>query len=272
MDVAKTRKQAESNSSALETNVLSICRDIFKKEGLSGLFVGLKVKASHTVVSSFTFFYWFSFLKTTFEKRFGRLSASSSLLLNAIAGAINMSMTLPLELLTTRQQTQKKDQKRSLLVLAREIYQQRGLVGFWKGYIASLVLVSNPAINFTVFDRLKLNLQLIQRKQQSGNRLKSISMVQAFLLGAIAKAIATIITYPIIRAKILMQASKESKSQSMVQVLRRIGESDGMSGYYKGCDAQLFNTVLKSALLLMTKEQITKYTMRFLYAMRSKRT
>jgi hypothetical protein len=54
----------------------------------------------------------------------------------------------------------------------------------------------------------------------------------------------------------------------MLQVLKRIGELEGSSGYFKGCSAQLFNTVLKSALLLMTKEQITKYTMRVLYMLR----
>ena len=119
---------------------------------------------------------------------------------------------------------------------------------------------------------MKLKLQLHHRMLTGGTRLKSLSMREAFVLGAIAKTIATLFTYPLIRAKVLMQASKKEDEQTLghtlPQVLVGIGKVDGIQGYYKGCGAQLFNTVLKSALLLMTKEQITKYTMRVLYAMR----
>jgi len=167
--------------------------------------------------------------------------------------------------------------------LAKEIYAEDGLASFWKGFIPSLVLVSNPSINYTIFDKLKLQLQHSKMAASNANRVSSLTALEAFMLAAIAKAVATIVTYPIIRAKVLMQAQKkqvagQQKSShghhhaemgnSMLQVLKRIGELEGPSGYFKGCSAQLFNTVIKSALLVMTKEQITKYTMRVLYLLR----
>jgi hypothetical protein len=51
---------------------------------------------------------------------------------------------------------------------------------------------------------------------------------------------------------------------TMTQVLSLLWSRDGVAGLFKGCDAQLFNTVLKSALLLMTKEQLDQWTTRLL--------
>ncbi|TDH74339.1 hypothetical protein CCR75_004622 [Bremia lactucae] len=90
--------------------------------------------------------------------------------------------------------------------------------------------------------------------------VSSLTVLEAFLLAAIAKAAATILTYPFIRAKVLLQAQKSDNAHanmytSIVEVLQGIGELEGLRGYFKGCSAQLFNTVLKSALLVMTKEQ-----------------
>lgn len=38
---------------------------------------------------------------------------------------------------------------------AKTIYRQDGILGFWRGVIPALALVSNPIIQYTVFERLK---------------------------------------------------------------------------------------------------------------------
>ena len=62
---------------------------------------------------------------------------------------------------------------------------KEGLGPLWNGTVASLILVSNPALKFTVYEYLK--------------RLTSdpLSPSKAFFMGAFASAIATIITYPV---------------------------------------------------------------------------
>jgi hypothetical protein len=288
------------------------CWLIYRSEGLEGLFAGLSSKMVHTYVSNFAYFYWFSFLKQAAARRSATpIGTGLSLAIGSLAGALNMTMTLPLEMINTRAQILSSDSEsesessdeddkdkathttphKSMVELAREIYAEDGVLSFWKGFVPSLVLVTNPSINFTLFDKLKLRVQTAKMAATGAARLASLSALEAFVIAAIAKAIATLLTYPIIRAKVLMQAQKkhieaasasEAQTQhphhhhhhhadmgnSMLQVLKRIGELEGPSGYFKGCSAQLFNTVLKSALLVMTKEQITKYTMRVLYALR----
>ncbi|GMF31214.1 unnamed protein product [Phytophthora lilii] len=304
LDVAKTRRQvdvADQQDAARRKearNLLAAVWLIYRREGADGLFAGLSSKVAHTVSSNFAYFYWYSFLKAAAERQArAPITTGTSLLVASAAGALNMSMTLPLEMINTRAQIlpsddeadadadKDKDQdgRRSMWGLAKEIYAEDGLLSFWKGFIPSLVLVSNPSINYTIFDKLKLQLQHSKMAATNATRVSSLTALEAFILAAIAKAVATIVTYPVIRAKVLMQAQKKQVAgqqktshahhhaemgNSMLQVLKRIGELEGPSGYFKGCSAQLFNTVLKSALLVMTKEQITKYTMRVLYMLR----
>ena len=66
-----------------------------------------------------------------------------------------------------------------------------GLESLWGGTVASLILVSNPAIKFTVYEYLKRFL-LVKRSSAS-----QLSPYQAFLVGALASAAATVITYPV---------------------------------------------------------------------------
>jgi hypothetical protein len=65
----------------------------------------------------------------------------------------------------------------------------------------------NPAINFAAFDRLKL---MYNRSFKGGKGRKltaneaagmSLGPLEAFFIGAASKAVATSITFPLIRAK-----------------------------------------------------------------------
>jgi len=259
-----------------------LCLQIWKKEGFAGLFAGLGPKAVHTLIANFAYFYWYSFLKQTYERKIGPMSTTSNLAIASLAGALNMTMTIPLEVITTRAQTQ--EHPGGLLGIVKEIYEEKGIAAFWKGYIPSLVLTSNPAINYTLFDRLKLKVQNAHVQLTNAKRPPALTVTEAFIIAAIAKSVATVITYPVIRAKVIMQAQKRKSKEknnsstdsepyfgdSMVEVLQNIQVIDGMSGYFKGCNAQMFNTVLKSAILLMSKEQITRLTIKVLVAMRKK--
>ena len=58
--------------------------------------------------------------------------------------------------------------------------------GFFKGLIPALVLVINPVIQFTVFERLKASME----------KKMTLNGLHFFILGAISKLIATGLTYP----------------------------------------------------------------------------
>jgi adenine nucleotide transporter 17 len=69
-----------------------------------------------------------------------------------------------------------------------DIVKSEGLAALWSGVIPALVLVINPIIQYTVFERLKSNLEARRGTKSTPN--------DAFVFGAIGKLMATGITYP----------------------------------------------------------------------------
>ncbi|THU66016.1 hypothetical protein C4D60_Mb05t09770 [Musa balbisiana] len=158
--------------------------------------------------------------------------------------------------------------------------------GYWSeaydGLGISLLLTANPAIQYTVFDQLKHKLlrnqssKVVPASKESSPA--TLSAFSAFLLGAISKSVATVLTYPAIRCKVMIQsADTEDKSnmdnqskphKTMVGALSSIWNKEGIPGFFKGLEAQIVKTVLSSALLLMIKEKISKYTWISMLALR----
>ena len=69
---------------------------------------------------------------------------------------------------------------------------EEGISGLWKGVTTNLILVSNPTVHYFIYDRLKLWAAVLVDAR--GKRLNS---AEFFLMGAIAKCIATVVTYPV---------------------------------------------------------------------------
>lgn len=77
--------------------------------------------------------------------------------LGAAAGAVAQVFTIPVSVVTTRQQTQPKGDKKGLIDTGREvIHSDDGWTGLWRGLKASLVLVVNPAITYGAYQRLRI--------------------------------------------------------------------------------------------------------------------
>lgn len=73
-----------------------------------------------------------------------------------MAGAVAQIFTIPVSVVTTRQQTQPRAEKKGLIDTGREVvYSEDGWTGLWRGLKASLVLVINPAITYGAYQHLK---------------------------------------------------------------------------------------------------------------------
>uniref|UniRef100_A0A7S2A4V5 Uncharacterized protein n=1 Tax=Ditylum brightwellii TaxID=49249 RepID=A0A7S2A4V5_9STRA len=90
------------------------------------------------------------------------------------------------------------------------------ILSLWSGLRPSLLLCSNPSIHHTVFDALKASLLLHkQSPRQNNSKPPALSMWEAFVIGLISKFVATIVTYPLIRAKVVLMVSSSNSHKKL---------------------------------------------------------
>lgn len=140
-------------------STLDAITKIVEKEGVNGLYSGMFGALLGVASTNFAYFYWYSVVRTLYMA-----SAKSStppgtaveLSLGAAAGAVAQIFTIPVAVITTRQQTQPKNEKKGLIETGREVVDSEdGWSGLWRGLKASLILVVNPAITYGAYQRLK---------------------------------------------------------------------------------------------------------------------
>ncbi|RVW55533.1 Retrovirus-related Pol polyprotein from transposon RE2 [Vitis vinifera] len=194
----------------------------------------------------------------------------------SMSDALICDLTLqPLDTASSRMQTSAFGKSKGLWKTLSE--------GTWKeafdGLGISLLLTANPSIQYTVFDQLKLRLLKGKLSNKTGTESspEALSAFSAFVLGAVSKCIATTVTYPAIRCKVMLQAAesdrrwddqRSSTPKNSVRYNLFHLEKRRPAWFFKGLEAQILKTVLSSALLLMIKEKITKTTWVILLALR----
>jgi hypothetical protein len=222
-----------------------------KEEGVSALFTGWHLACVKAAMTNFIFFYNMRVLAP--------LLKSHPLLQGMAAGVGVQLVTLPVDMLVTRVQTN-RGHAGAWLVL-RGILVNEGVRSLWTGLGPGLLLVLNPGITQFVLARIV------------GKSEKRISALRAFCAGATAKAVASVCTYPSTRAKVQMQVQgmvpkDSSKSPNTLQVLRTIVGEGGFSALFDGLLPQLTNAVLKDAILTMVRVKIASFVAHLLKALR----
>jgi hypothetical protein len=250
---------------------------IASSEGISGLYAGMGGSLIGVASTNFAYFYWYSVVRTVYWK-YAKGSRQPStvveLSLGAVAGALAQLFTIPVAVITTRQQTQSKEERKGIIDTAREVIDgEDGIWGLWRGLKASLVLVINPSITYGAYERLKdvlfpgkKNLSPWEAfgKLGQGRDIADSSREKAnsaFLaLGAMSKALATIATQPLIVAKVGLQSKPPAARQgkpfkSFVEVMQFIIENEGPRSLFKGIGPQILKGLLVQGILMMTKER-----------------
>ena len=141
------------------TSAADAIRKIIADEGVPGLYAGINGSLIGVASTNFAYFYWYSIVRTLYISSRSHAkppSTATELSLGAVAGAIAQIFTIPVSVVTTRQQTQPKGDKKGLIDTGREVVNSEdGWTGLWRGLKASLVLVVNPAITYGAYQRLK---------------------------------------------------------------------------------------------------------------------
>lgn len=140
-------------------STLDAINKIVQDEGVGGLYSGINGALLGVASTNFAYFYWYSLVRSLYmaSNRVSKPPGTAvELSLGAIAGAVAQIFTIPVSVITTRQQTQPKVERKGLIETGREVVDSEdGWKGLWRGLKASLVLVVNPAITYGAYQRLK---------------------------------------------------------------------------------------------------------------------
>ncbi|UPR02291.1 mitochondrial carrier protein [Chloropicon primus] len=249
-------------------------REILRTRGVPGLYAGLKPAFMGTICSNLVYFYLCGYLREAWTARRAKgrsepkqLNALESLAIASLAGCGNVLMTNPIWILVTRMQANRKTgvegvegTNATLAETAKKLYEESGVLGFWKGVAASLIMVSNPSIQYMFFESLS-NMRL----DASGRGPKPMTAFEVFCNSALAKLGATVITYPMLVVKSNMQnfskqssGSQKEGGYSIAGTVKTILDKEGPGGFYKGMKTKIFQSVFAASLLYMSKEEIKK--------------
>lgn len=263
LDLAKTKVQSQTSED--ENNYqdsLDVISQISAKEGFSGLYKGMGSSLLGNAVTNFTYFYWYSVCRSLYMRSRDRSDkpsrTSHELLLGIVAAALSQVFVSPIGVITAEKQTRQEPPpakgkgiwKSDLLLTAKHIVDHNGWTGLWKGFKVSLVLTINPSITYGSYERLKYLVY--------GNK-RFLKPEQAFLLGVFSKALATLVTQPLIVTKAILQKSSNGKhkaKQTFQKVLYRLWTEEGIKGMWKGVLPQIAKGVLVQGLLFMCRDQI----------------
>lgn len=263
---------------------------VVQQEGWGRLYGGLTPSLVGTACSQGVYYYFYQIFRSKAEAKAlrrkkegagdGSVGMLSSLMVAAMSGCVNVLLTNPIWVVVTRMQTHTKkspSDKVGPLVseqaivsgiepppyatshAVQEVFDEAGLWGFWKGVFPTLVMVSNPSIQFMLYETLLKNLK---RRRALNNSNKGVTALEVFLLGALAKLGATVVTYPLLVVKARLQAKqaigvdKKHQYKGTLDAILKMIRYEGVNGFYRGMSTKIVQSVLAAAVLFMVKEEL----------------
>ncbi|KAH9856752.1 mitochondrial carrier domain-containing protein [Lenzites betulinus] len=275
--------------------VLRLLRHVTRTEGLAGLYDGLGPDTASTLISNFLYFYFYALLHALAARRKAGsrdsliqsvraavtnstrptlLSVPTELAVGFVAGVASRAVSTPLSLVTVRMQTDNdegdsdsedevtaatedtrpQNRSPSFVNTVQRICAEDGLAGFWAGFQPTLPLCLTPALTLLLF-------QFLSRLRVAPSAKTRTSSSGAFLSGATANALATAIVYPLLLAKVRVQASRAQggrRTLSTADVWAKAIKAEGWAGLYQGLPAQLLKGFVNQGVTMLVKQRIER--------------
>lgn len=133
----------------------------------------------------------------------------------------------------------------------KQIYNNEGIVGFYRGITPALFNVAQGAVQLSIYDLLK-NYKLQNRLiEGNGERLDTFEYLY---LSAISKMVATCVFYPlqVIRARLQVSVGT---LEGPIQLTTSLFRQEGTKGFYKGLPANLCRVVPATCLTFVVYEE-----------------
>jgi len=243
-----------------------IIRDIYRQESSSALFKGLGPTLVGVIPARSINFFTYGNGKQIIAQKFndGKESTLVHLSAAAFAGIITSTCTNPIWVVKTRLQlaqdhgvaaaassSSTKSVANGSLSMIRNIFRQEGFRGFYKGMSASYLGVTEGAIQWTLYERMK---KITGSANGQGGAWAWAGMI--FSAGT-AKCAASLITYPheVLRTRLRQPlVNGKMKYTGLVQTFRLVLAEEGSRAFYGGLSAHLMRVIPNAAVMYSVYE------------------
>ncbi|KAL5996296.1 Nicotinamide adenine dinucleotide transporter 1, chloroplastic [Asimina triloba] len=257
LDVIKTRFQVHglprlSAGSMGGSLIVGSLEQIFKKEGMRGMYRGLAPTVLALLPNWAVYFAMYDQLKNSLSTDGANMIAASG------AGAATTVATNPLWVVKTRFQTQGMRMGllpySSTLSALRRIAQEEGIRGLYSGLVPALAGISHVAIQFPTYEKIKEYLA-----KRDNTTIDSLSATDVAVASSISKIVASSLTYPheVVRSRLQEQGHhSEKRYKGMVDCIKKVFQNDGIPGFYRGCATNLLRTTPAAVITFTSFEMI----------------
>ncbi|KAL6531043.1 hypothetical protein OROHE_014112 [Orobanche hederae] len=293
LQTVNTRQQTERdpNKEKRKLGTLEQMSQVVKQEGWGRLYGGLAPSVVGTAASQMN-----NAESTALEQKKkgmgdGSVGMLSSLMVAALSGCVNthtkksqpncIGSPSPEEVIVAAVEPPPFGTTHAI----QEVYDEAGVLGFWKGVFPTLIMVmciitlviaagifveqncmlrqvSNPAIQFMLYETFLKKLK--RRRLSSSKGTNDVTALEIFLLGALAKFGATVLTYPVLVVKSRLQAKqitggdKRHQYRGTLDAILKMIRNEGFYGFYQGMGTKIVQSVLAAAVLFMVKEELVR--------------
>ncbi|XP_008202006.1 mitochondrial folate transporter/carrier [Nasonia vitripennis] len=237
---------------------------IVKNEGFVGLYRGIVPNIIGAGAAWGSYFFLYNCIKTWIQdgNTTKPLGPWMHIVAATDAGVLTLLLTNPIWVVKTRlclqyaEDVNLSETKRysGTIDALKKITTTEGITGLYKGLVPGLFGVSHGAIQFMLYEEMKVKYNLYRNKPID-TKLETTNYI---ICAAVSKLIAAAITYPyqVVRSRL---QDHHHNYQGTLHCISSIWKYEGWRGYYKGLSANLLRVTPATVITFVVYEHVSSY-------------
>uniref|UniRef100_A0AC35U709 Mitochondrial carrier protein n=1 Tax=Rhabditophanes sp. KR3021 TaxID=114890 RepID=A0AC35U709_9BILA len=250
-----------SNKYQFNLNIMSHFKHIYAKEGWKAMFKGLGPTIAAVGPSKAIYFFTYNAAKRTLNDCQFVVpdSALVHMLAAASGGFATIGVVNPIQVVKTRLQL--NNGKLSIMQCIGYTLRKEGIIGFYRGCVASCYGVVEAIIQFVLYEKIRLELSYYLSKFDSILPFRFFSadpqMVHFMLAGGFSKFVACCVAYPheVVRTRTREAGYVRTGFWTHIGLIYKEG---GFRALYRGIEIQMIRTIPNTAIVMATYEYTVK--------------